>query len=69
MLVIFKGSFFSLSETFDSVSLDSGLDFELERADDDDDDDVVHIYSKKKSEVIYKIYAYELTLKSFEEKK
>jgi hypothetical protein len=36
MLVIFKGSFFSLSETFDSVSLDSGLDFELERADDDD---------------------------------
>ncbi len=68
MLVILKGSFFSLFETIDSVSLDSGLDFELERAD-DDDDDVVHIYSKKKSEVIYKIYAYELTLKSFEEKK
>jgi len=67
MLVILKGSFFSLFETIDSVSLDSGLDFELERA--DDDDDVVHIYSKKKSEVIYKIYAYELTLKSFEEKK
>jgi hypothetical protein len=67
MLVISKGSFFSLFETIDSVSLDSGLDFELERA--DDDDDVVHIYSKKKSEVIYKIHAYELTLKSFEEKK
>ncbi len=66
MRVISKGSFFSLFETIDSVSLDSGLDFELERA---DDDDVVHIYSKKKSEVIYKIYAYELTLKSFEEKK
>ena len=39
MLVIFKGSFFSLSETFDSVSLDSGLDFKLERANDDDDVD------------------------------
>ena len=34
MLVISKGSFFSLFETIDSVSLDSGLDFELERADD-----------------------------------
>jgi len=46
MQIILKGSFFSLFETFDSVSLDSGLDFELERVNDDDvvnddDDDVV----------------------------
>jgi hypothetical protein len=39
MQIILKGSFFSLFETFDSVSLDSGLDFKLERANDDDDDD------------------------------